>query len=354
MINVDLMMSGLNGKDLVKFKKWLNLYDWAFMVNSYFEKDEDESSLQAQEFPDLAKQGDDHDSCNTKEVSKDQIAINSNEGEQPLTNDPVKPGQIRLLKRNNLSYPINTTFILVLTQWTGDRWLIAPFSPFTAPATEGEMDTGLDSSLYRVVEAWNTVVVQDVLLQSQSVFLRDADDSVRKDACTVFFQKLEGKEIPEELSDRVGPPIRNDLDPRIQYLLNEKYQLEPLREKIKNTEEFLRNMEPFETAPWTQEKDSVLAASDKTIEPVLYLSVANHQERIKVFRVEKEIRFEFYSADFEDYSNTFDSWYIVSEEGYVLGQIKKDFCSFTNKIPIESICLAAPDGNLISLSRIEV
>ena len=329
--NLFLMMSGLNGEEQNKFENWLNQYEAVLAVDSFFE---DNAELLK---TDGAKE-------NIEEL---KVLAKSSD------NIPVEPGQIRLLKEGLTTDPHENTCVLVLSQWSGNRWLVAPFSPYTVPATQGEMSTGIDFHAYQVVEAWNTVVVPDFFLQMQSNYLRDVDETVRRDACIVFFQKLEGKEMPEELKPRTGAKIQSKLDPRIQYLLNEQLQLEPLRDKIGIAEEFLRNMEPFESAPWTHKNDSALAASDKT-ESVFYLSVAEHQERIKVFRVGNEIRFEFYSADFNDYSSIFDSWYIVSEEGCVLGQIKGYRCHITNEIPLESICLVAPNGKLVSLSPAKV
>ncbi len=329
--NLFLMMSGLNGEEQDKFEKWLNQYEAVLTVDSFFEDNAE-----------LLKADDAKENIEALKMLS-----------EPSNHTPVEPGQIRLLKEDLTNDSHENTCVLVLSQWSGNRWLVAPFSPYTAPATQGELSTGIDFHAYQVVEAWNTVVVPDFFLQMQSFYLRDVDEPVRRDACIVFFQKLEGKEMPDDLKPRTGAKICSKLDPRIQYLLNEQLQLEPLRDKIEIAEDFLRTMEPFESAPWVQKGDSALAASDKT-ESVLYLSVSEHQERIKVFRVGKEIRFEFYSADFNDYSNIFDSWYIVSEEGCVLGQIKGYRCRITNEIPIESICLATPDGKLISLSRAEV
>ena len=325
--NLFLMMSGLNGEEQNKFEKWLKQYEAVLAVDSFFE--DNAESLKA----DQAKEN----------IEKLTMLAKAPD------HTPVEPGQIRLLEEALTNDPRENTCVLVLSQWSGNRWLVAPFSPYTVPATQGELSTGIDFHAYQVVEAWNTVVVPDFFLQMQSIYLRDVDENVRKDACIVFFQKLEGKEMPDDLKPRTGAKIQSKLDPRIQYLLNEQLQLEPMRGRIKTAEEFLRNMEPIEAAPWKQKNDNALAASDKT-ESVLYLAVADHQEKIKAYRVGNEIRFEFYSGDFKEYSDMFDSWCIVSEEGCVLGRIKGCRCRITSEIPIESICLASPDGKLVSLS----
>ena len=326
--NFFLMMSELDGEEQVKFEKWLKQYEAVSAVDAFLENNS--GFLKAEDA------GEDIDKL--KSLSK------------PTDDVSVEPGQIRLLKGNLTTDPNEFTCILVLSQWSGNRWLVAPFSPYTEPATQGELDTGVDFHAYQVVEAWNTVVVPDYFLQTQSSYLRDVDESVRKDACVLFFLRLEGKEIPEELKSRTGANIRSKLDPRIQYLLNEKLQLKPLRDKIEKAEEFLRTMESFESAPWAQKNaPAVLAASDKT-DCILYLSVADHSERMKVFRAGNEIRFEVYSTDFNAYSNTFDAWFIVSEEGRVLGKIKGNRCRVMNEIPIDSIGLVNPDGKLFTLS----
>ena len=136
-MNFFLMMSGLDGDDQAKFKQWLDQYETVAAVEDFFENNpglpgsesftENIGALKA-----LAKKRDDV---------------------------PVEPGQIRLLNQDMTNNPDEFTCVLVLSSRYNNRWLVAPFSPYTQPATQWELDTGIDFHAYRVVESWNALVL---------------------------------------------------------------------------------------------------------------------------------------------------------------------------------------------------
>ncbi len=337
-----LKKSGLEGKELEKFKKWLEIYDQAQENDVFFE------TLLA----DIQTENTFSDPAILEHLEKSSKDVS------------VEPGQIRILKGEAVSYPIDTTCILVLTQWSGDRWLIAPFSPYTAPATEGELETGIDFFMYRVVEAWNALVIPDSLLRSQSEFLRDAGENVRMDACTVFFRLLEGKEIPEELRGRVGPSIRFDLDPRIQHLLSEKYQLRPLRRKAQE-EERKDDLSGWSFHPlWSEDEKSAafvggaliaaLVAGEEKKPIRAICGIEQHEELLSIIcslngdAMEVDIR--ILTDGRKGVSTALDGSEIVDADKRVLGTIRDGAFFMRVKNSFDGrIALRTPDGMVCRL-----
>ena len=214
-MNPFIMLSGLEGDEQEKFSKWLDQYERVSDIDVFFE-----------EHPEVLE---------TNEATED---VKQLEKLAQTRFDPPKPGQIRLLKRGTTKDPDAVVPILILSQWEGDRrWLAAPFSQYTKPAIPGELDTGIDFHAYRVIEAWNTFVIPEFVLYIQTVYLREAGESVRKDACAVFFSQLKGTAVPEGLASRVGPRIMYEFDPRIQYVLHEQKQFAPLRAMVADYDE---------------------------------------------------------------------------------------------------------------------
>lgn len=222
------MTSGLEGKEQSKFADWLNQYESLLKIDAWFEN-----------HPEFLKAEDaTEDTEHLKSLAKPSFY-------------PPKPGQIRLLHQCVLSDQESIAPIIILSQWEGDqRWLVAPFSPLTKPANPGELETDLEYHAYRVVEAWNAFVIPEFLLYTETSFLREAGEAIRLDACKVFFAHLKGTTLPEELADKCGPRIMSKFDPRIQYLLSEQEQYQPLLQMVHAWDESTNDMEnqQFEAA----------------------------------------------------------------------------------------------------------
>ena len=242
--------------------------------------------------------------------------------------------------------------MLVLSQWSDQHWLIAPFSPYSFPATPGELATDIEFSHYAVVESWNAVVVPEIFLYTRTSFLRNADEQLRKDACTIFFQQLEGTELPKNLVDRVGPSINSEFDPRIQYLLDQKQELIPLRnaaQKAADVFSSVKAQSPF----WANNDETlVLAAKDKDSN-VSFWSVDKQDAVIKTFIEKSELRLQVFSSDYQSYSDLLDSWSVVSESGTVLGTIVNGRCRIPKENVAGMFCLASPNGELFILNEAE-
>ena len=162
--NVFLETSNLDFADQKLFASWLAQYESENEIDRFFESN-----------PELFAE------C---EGSEDAVKLSA-AVVPDLT--PPAPGQIRMLRASLTSDHEIITPILVLSQWEGTQWLIAPFSRFGVPATPGEMSTEEDFSAYKVLEVWNSAVVPEFLLCANTVFLRNVSETLRKEVCQLYF-----------------------------------------------------------------------------------------------------------------------------------------------------------------------
>lgn len=325
--NIFAEMSGLAGKEQEKFINWMNQYAIVAEVEKLCD-----------EHPDLLIDDNKTEDIDVlQKLRKKQIKM-------------PKPGQIRCLDSALTLFPDRLTAILVLSQWSDQLWLIAPFSPYSLPAIPGELATNIGFQHYSVVEAWNAVVVPEVILCTRTSFLRDAGEQLRKDVCTIFFQQLEGTETPAELIDRVGPGINSELDPRIQYLLGEKQLLRPLRDTLQEVSEFFNSLKQTHPIWAGTDAPTVLAAKDKN-DTTSFWYVDNQKVVIKVFVEKAEVRLQVFTYNRESYSSALDSWNVVSESGVILGTVDNGRCRMPQETVTGMFCLAAPNGELIALKE---
>ncbi|MBR4903017.1 MAG: hypothetical protein IKZ46_18905, partial [Victivallales bacterium] len=73
----------------------------------------------------------------------------------------IAVGQVRILSKRFTETPDVVPFVVVLEKWEDrggddDMWLVAPFSPYSAPATSGEMASGAKFLWREVIQAWNS------------------------------------------------------------------------------------------------------------------------------------------------------------------------------------------------------
>lgn len=327
--NIFTEMSGLTGKEQEKFNEWLRQYNISAEVDSVFE-----------EHPEL---------LSAENETEDIDAL------QNLKNRKIvmpKPGQIRHLDRALTTSGDRLMAMLILSQWSDQHWLIAPFAPYSIPATPGELATNIDFSHYAVIETWNAVVVPEIFLCTRTSFLRDIDEQLRKDACKIFFKQLEGTETPSDLVDRIGPQINSEFDPRIQYLLSEKQELQPLRETLQNAANFFQSLKLVKPAWIKLDSTTALAAKDKD-DTVSYWSVENQNEILKIFIEKSEVRLQVFASDRNSYSKRLDSWNVVSDSGVLLGTIANGRCRIPQEKVSGMFCLSTPDGDLIALKEVE-
>ena len=271
----------------------------------------------------------------------------------------VAPGQIRMLKASLTSDPEIITSVLVLSQWEGANWLIAPFSRFTVPATPGELSTNADFAAYSVLEVWNATVVPDLLVNSDSVFLRTVPEELRKEACQLYFHLLAEDVLPDSTAEKTGPQILSEIDPRIQYLLNEQEQLRPLQREAERINQLLAQFSAF-----NQDKDvfaerfavsfdvcpALLAAGEE--EKTVFHSVEGSEAVVRCLVREGQARIKVFAPDRMDYSHDLDGWFLMRPDGKVLGRIADAGCIIPD-FDGQATLAAAPDGSLHELQPLK-
>lgn len=139
----------------------------------------------------------------------------------------VRPGQIRILSPKFVADCETIPYIAVLEHWLGDLWLVAPFSPYSHPATNGEMETGDHLACRHVLQCWNARTAHKSLIE-QSYVAGSLDESVRANALALFRHVSAGTPLPETFSAPVGAPVLSKADPRGEFLAESATRFAPL------------------------------------------------------------------------------------------------------------------------------
>jgi hypothetical protein len=130
-------------------------------------------------------------------------------------------GQIRLLHPFSDETAERPRYVVVLKKNGDGSWLVAPFSRFSEPAVPGEWKTGREVPALRNLCIWNARSLPDSAL-ARSWVVDCMTTSRTLQAVTIHTLLVEGKELPRSLSRRVGPPLVHPLDPRIEYMDEER------------------------------------------------------------------------------------------------------------------------------------
>ena len=149
--------------------------------------------------------------------------------------DLIEPGQIRILSADFVSDGIATPYIAVLDRWMEDIWLVAPFSPYDTPATDGEMATGIPLAGQHVLQCWNARTAHESLV-GKSYVMGALEEKVRCDALALFRYVSAGAELPADFSALVGPPILSKADPRSEYIIESAMRYESLTKAAQKLE----------------------------------------------------------------------------------------------------------------------
>lgn len=143
-----------------------------------------------------------------------------------------KIGQVRLLRpsdgRGETSSSMDRpVYVLVLKETRDGFWLVAPFGRFSTPAVPGEWLTGIRALPLRVLCLWNARVVFGRWVESAWYSGRMTSAKVM-DAQEVLRCSLEGAPLERVLATKVGPCLIHPLDPRHEYLQEERTLLDRL------------------------------------------------------------------------------------------------------------------------------
>lgn len=136
----------------------------------------------------------------------------------------VKPGDIRLFSQTG-----RLTYAAILP-WDDDNWLVVPFSHCENPASSDEAYAagGETRGLFQqVYQLWNARPVRKLfVMRGWKIGELPAEEMKRLQMlCNAVWT---GKELPEELQERTGLPIRSLNDPRIPFRKEERENLQVL------------------------------------------------------------------------------------------------------------------------------
>ena len=146
--------------------------------------------------------------------------------------DPeVKVGDVRILPPALLG-DTRLRKVVVLKE-IEDGFQVAPLSVLQLPAVQGELKAREEAEGVPpdtlVVQAWNMIYCsRDILSNTWLDCTRYTDQEV-EDSWSVFLFLLSLKELPENLSDRIGLPIFAEDDPRTEYQTVETHAFDCLR-----------------------------------------------------------------------------------------------------------------------------
>ena len=159
------------------------------------------------------------------------------EGVQAPMDDVPAPerGQIRLFHpsvgpRDRLLY------VAVLERPLPGIWVVAPFGRLSEPASPAEVLAGRTELGLRVLCLWNERVVAEGLLDRSWVVDALSDVEI-EDASAVLRSHRMKMAVPADLERRVGPPIAHPLDPRIEYMEEERAVMDALARPVPNYEQ---------------------------------------------------------------------------------------------------------------------
>lgn len=245
----------------------------------------------------------------------------------------VKPGQIRILSPQFVSGDGAIPYVAVLDRWMEDMWLVAPYSPYSYPASEGEMASGDRLVGRRVLQCWNARTAHESLV-SQSYVAGSLDESVRADALALFRHVTAGAPLPDSFAALVGAPVLSKADPRREYLAESAVRYAPLTQAARHHEEWLALVERMakwkgsvRTASFVRlacfERREALAAGDKARE-------TSETFRVPAFGVELDVKYSpdegkvrlvVYGPDGERDAKTLQGFAVVDKDGTPVGTI---------------------------------
>lgn len=191
----------------------------------------------------------------------------------PFNSPDLADGEVRLLSPWLVREARRPFYVLVLKEWIDDFWLIAPFSPFSVPATPGEFDLGTTIRLcinevevvqapspLSVVSLWNAHTIPGTYLR-RSWFSTVLEPHDLADILSVFLHVSTGATFPERVRERVGPDLVHPADPRHDYIAQEAAILRPLSAMA---EEYVANIKSQECpgAPNRSEIEDYLLESE--------------------------------------------------------------------------------------------
>jgi len=178
----------------------------------------------------------------------------------------VEAGQVRLFSYDLLNREQRPRYFLVLGRWGDDNsFMLAPFSYMSEPATTGELDTWREHFSLKVLELWNARIAPEQAI-AKSWVVDNFCDSELSDARSTYQHIAYGDELPEHLIERIGPPIINPADPRLEYQQQERSEMDLFEQACTGIKNNITGPISFSSllGDWSRDVDEfVLAAADE-------------------------------------------------------------------------------------------
>jgi len=245
--------------------------------------------------------------------------------------DPcIAAGQVRIL-----SGVENIAYVLVTRKWDADSWLIVPFSMYSSPATDTELQVKVNGGVgLRVLQLWNARSLLTQTLE-KSWLVHVLSDEDLADALTAWQWTVGVGELTDDQLARTGMPITNRKDSRIEYqdislanfakldaedlALSEKlsFLIAAAREAIAG-----KRQSAFVRSPIFKQEDYALAAAG-TIKPVTANCKVNGLDGTVNLRYdpkENELRLRVFGLDGKR-SSALDGWTVFGRDAVYLGNI---------------------------------
>lgn len=141
-------------------------------------------------------------------------------GQAPRAGAP-RPDDILLLPPGNAATRLRPIYVAVLEQLTPGSWLVAPFGPFSLPALPGELRTARRATPLRVLCVWNRATLPTAPLAAAWRVGR-LQPRERAWVVALLAHEREATALPAALAARLGPPLLHPLDPRQEYIEEER------------------------------------------------------------------------------------------------------------------------------------
>jgi len=126
-------------------------------------------------------------------------------------------GQIRCISPEWTAAYARPLYVACLAEAAPDRLLVAPYGHLSTPGLPGELATGRTSTPLRVLCLWNACPAPAAVLRRS--WLVDAlSERERSEALAVYDALRGGTPPPDDLTDRLGPPLSHPDDPRHAYV----------------------------------------------------------------------------------------------------------------------------------------
>jgi hypothetical protein len=285
--------------------------------------------------------------------------------DSPRLKDAIKPfdqtietGQIRILSGRYISNPGQIPFIAVVSKWSGDSWLIIPFSRFCAPATQGEMETNSTFAFQKTLQVWNARTVHTLFLEKSWVFDR-LGESVCQQAKDLFLNLTAGDALPQTFTARRGCSITNSMDLRRLYLEDEIEQFFPLSQLINSWEasrlrlqQSVFKLQYIKSTSISEEPFS-MAAADKEINTVKNYAISGVGVRLNIECSKAENRVLINVFDEQgNFSNICDGWTILNGDGTILSAVgNSGFVEFKFNVFSGTFSIVDHDGRIRELTE---